>query len=71
MLALHYFTEVCPQCKEVSPYVPNPYYLHECKCGFKGKESDLIQVVDDVAIKKDIAELTKLLRSNKRLSKVK
>ena len=71
MLTLHYFKEVCPQCKELSPYVPNPYYIHECKCGFKGKESDLISVIDDGAVNEDIDELKRLLIGNKKLSEVK
>ncbi len=70
MIQGNYFSTLCPQCKKESPYIPNPYNLHICKsCGFKGLNSDLITVVDDRKIKKNMSELEDLLKRFPHLSK--
>jgi hypothetical protein len=64
-----YSVDVCPKCLQPSEYDPNPYYIYKCKiCGFEGTEKDVLNVVDDKAVKKDIAHLERLLKENKRLS---
>jgi hypothetical protein len=41
---------ICPDCKNVTSYVPNPFYYHECEhCGRKGYYSDLhMQTSEDL-----------------------
>ena len=55
-----YIIEICPKCKNVSPYIPNPFYDHFCKnygCGFKGSQSDLIKTVNDILLEEDFLKI--------------
>ncbi len=56
-----YIVNICPECKEPTKYVANPFYLHTCHCGHETTQSKLITAVDSEAVSKDISELSELL----------
>jgi hypothetical protein len=66
-----YIIEVCPKCKKISPYIPNPFYIHRCKnegCGFKGYSSDLIKVYNDLQFEKEVEEVRTNMEKNSKIS---
>lgn len=66
-----YMTEMCPACKQISPYIANPFYLYECKlCGFSGKESDAITVFDDVSFERDVSIAREKMKNHSGISLV-
>lgn len=50
-----YVIELCPNCLQESPYKPNPMYMYDCeKCGFEGRDEDVLMVYDDISFEEDI-----------------
>ncbi len=66
----NYTAYVCPKCKQEVHYIPNPGNYYVCSCGFSGKESHLIKVVDDERVDRDIKRLESFLK-HKKLSEYK
>jgi hypothetical protein len=50
--------DICPKCKRVTQYYPNPMYEHECEhCGHTCKQDDLINGFDIDQIEKVLKQI--------------